>query len=140
MADGPGGWEWDRTLYAGAAQYYAAGRMPYPAELSEVLAEELGLDGTGRLLDVGCGPGPLTLLLAPYFASAVGIDASTGMIAAARAQARRAGIGSIEWRRMRAEEITAELGAFRLVTFAQSFHWVDRSRAAGNRRRSGGRA
>jgi SAM-dependent methyltransferase len=130
MADGPDGWEWDQTLYAGAAQYYLAGRMPYPAELGDVLAEAVGLDGSGRLLDVGCGPGPLTLLLAPFFASAVGIDASRGMIASARAQAERAGIGSIEWRRMRAEEITAELGEFRVVTFAQSFHWVDRPKVA----------
>jgi SAM-dependent methyltransferase len=90
MANRPAGWEWDQSLYAGAAQYYLAGRMPYPAELGDVLAGALGLDGTGRLLDVGCGPGPLTILLAPFFASAVGIDASTGMIAAARAQAERA--------------------------------------------------
>ena len=126
MADAPEGWEWDQTLYAGAAQYYLAGRMPYPAELGRVLAESLGLDGTGRLLDVGCGPGSLTLLLAPFFAASVGIDASSGMIAAARARAEQAGLTSIGWRRMRAEEITAELGEFRVVTFAQSFHWVDR--------------
>ncbi len=130
MADRPDGWEWDQSLYAGAAQYYLAGRMPYPAELGDVLAGALGLDGTGRLLDVGCGPGPLTILLAPFFASAVGIDASTGMIAAARAQAERAGISTIVLRRMRAEEITAELGEFRVVTFAQSFHWLERLKVA----------
>ena len=123
-------WQWDPTLYAGAAQYYLAGRMPYPDELGAVLAESLGLDGTGRLLDVGCGPGSLTLLLAPYFAAAVGIDASSGMIASARAHAERAGLTSVDWRRMRAEEMTAELGVFRLVTFAQSFHWVDRPKVA----------
>jgi SAM-dependent methyltransferase len=125
MANRPEGWEWDQSLYAGAAQYYQAGRMPYPAELGDVLAGALGLDGTGRLLDVGCGPGPLTILLAPLFASAVGLDASTGMIAAARAQAKRTGASSISWRRLRAEEITSGLGEFRVVTFAQSFHWVD---------------
>ena len=47
------GWEWDETLYAGSAAYYSRGRLPYPAELAAVLREELGLDGTGRLLDVG---------------------------------------------------------------------------------------
>jgi SAM-dependent methyltransferase len=130
MADVPEGWEWDQTLYAGAAQYYLAGRMPYPAELGDVLAESLRLDGTGRLLDVGCGPGSLTLLLALFFAASVGIDASSGMIAAARAQAEQAGLTSIDWRRMRAEEIAAELGEFRVVTFAQSFHWVDRLKVA----------
>jgi len=37
----------------------------YPVEVVEVLVEALALDGLGRLLDVGCGPGSLTLLLAP---------------------------------------------------------------------------
>jgi SAM-dependent methyltransferase len=66
---------WDETLYAGSAGYYAAGRLPYPPELPDVLRRELGLDGTGRLLDVGCGPGSLTLLLARLFAAVVGVEA-----------------------------------------------------------------
>lgn len=64
------GWTWDPSLYAGSAAYYARGRVPYPPELATLLAAELGLDGSGRLLDVGCGPGSLTLLLAPLFAAA----------------------------------------------------------------------
>ena len=65
-----GAWEWDESLYAGSAAHYAAGRMPYPSRLAEVVRDAVGLDGTGRLLDVGCGPGSLTLLLAPYVRSA----------------------------------------------------------------------
>jgi tRNA/tmRNA/rRNA uracil-C5-methylase (TrmA/RlmC/RlmD family) len=76
--------------------------MPYPAALVEAIREELGLDGTGRLLDVGCGPGSLTLLLAPLFQSAVGIDADPSMIADARRAADHAGICNVEWRQMRA--------------------------------------
>ncbi len=114
-------WRWDETLYAGSAPHYAAGRMPYPPRLADVLRDELGLDGTGRLLDVGCGPGSLTGLLAPLFAEAVGIDADAGMIAEAR---RRVGDG-VRWLRLRAEELPAGLGTFRVATFAQSFHWMD---------------
>src|SRR6266568_3094483 len=84
MGAAAAGWQWDETLYAGAAPYYGVGRMPYPGEVANALRSELGLDGTGRLLDVGCGPGPLTLLLAPLFGSATGVDGSAGMIAAAR--------------------------------------------------------
>jgi SAM-dependent methyltransferase len=113
-------WEWDETLYAGSAAHYRIGRMPYPDRLAAVLRDHLGLDGTGRLLDVGCGPGSLTLLLAPLFAAAVGVDADPGMIAEAR---RRS--GAVHWRRLRAEELPAGLGTFRVVTFAQSFHWMD---------------
>ena len=113
-------WTWDETLYAGSAEHYLIGRMPYPPELATALVSELGLDGTGRLLDVGCGPGPLTRVLAPHFAAAVGIDADPGMISVAREQAPE-----IEWRQMRAELLPGDLGSFRVLTFAQSFHWMD---------------
>lgn len=119
------GWSWDPSLYEGSAGYYATGRAPYPAELADRIAAELGLDGTGRLLDVGCGPGSLTLLLAPRFAAATGVDADAGMIAAGRAADP-----AIDWRVLRAEELPAGLGTYRVVTFAQSFHWLDRPRVA----------
>jgi len=123
-------WQWDETLYAGSAPYYSVGRTPYPDSIADALRDELGLDGTGRLLDVGCGPGALTLLLAPLFASAVGVDADAGMIEEARARASRAGLSNLDWHRLRGEELPAGLGTFRVVTFAQSFHWMDRSLVA----------
>jgi hypothetical protein len=123
-------WEWDETLYAGSAPHYPIGRMPYPAALADAVREELGLDGTGRLLDVGCGPGSLTLPLAPLFASAVGVDADPGMLAEASRRAAERGIANVAWRRLRAEELPAGLGTFRAVTFAQSFHWMDRALVA----------
>ncbi|MEX5712051.1 hypothetical protein AB1484_28105 [Parafrankia sp. FMc6] len=36
---------------------------------------------------------------------------------------------------MRAEDLSGRLGIFRVVTFAQSFHWLDRPRAAAAARR-----
>lgn len=115
---------WDETLFAGSAAFYAAGRMPYPKELADALKGELRLDGGGRLLDVGCGPGSLTVLLAPLFESAVGIDADAEMIAAAPRTPH------VSWRPMRAEDLPGDLGTFRVVTFAQSFHWMDQPRVA----------
>jgi SAM-dependent methyltransferase len=100
--------------------------MPYPA----TLADALRLDGSQRLLDVGCGPGSLTLLLAPRVRSAVGVDADAGMLAEAARQAARAGIENVEWRHLRAEELPAGLGPFDLVTFAQSLHWMDQHAVA----------
>lgn len=116
----------DDSLYAGSAAFYPTGRLPYPPVLADVLRDELGLDGTGRLLDVGCGPGSLTLLLAPLVGQAVGVDADADMLHEAREAADRGGISNISWRHLRAEELSAELGTFRLATFAQSFHWMDR--------------
>ncbi len=124
------GWSWDPTLYSGAAAYYAVGRAAYPPALASRLAEELGLDGSGRLLDVGCGPGSLTLLLAPLFAAATGVDADAEMLAEAARLAAAAGVTGVTWRHLRAEELPADLGTYRVVTFAQSFHWMDRARVA----------
>ena len=70
-----GGWEdwkWDPSLFEGSAAFYEKGRLPYAPGIGEALLEALGLDGTGRLLDVGCGPGTVTVVFAPYFAEAIG--------------------------------------------------------------------
>jgi SAM-dependent methyltransferase len=125
-----GDWRWDETLYRGSAAYYGAGRLPYPPAVADAFSEAFGLDGTQRVLDVGCGPGSLTLLLAARVAVAVGVDADPDMIEAARAAADRAGVANAEWRVMRAEELPADLGRFALVTFAQSFHWFEQAAVA----------
>jgi protein-L-isoaspartate O-methyltransferase len=54
----PEGWSWDETLFAGSARYYQRGRIPYAPTLVDAMTRALSLDGRGRLLDVGCGPGP----------------------------------------------------------------------------------
>jgi SAM-dependent methyltransferase len=126
----PKGWQWDETLYLGSAPYYVRGRLPYAAGLAARLAEVLALDGHGRLLDVGCGPGVLTLALAQLFDEVVGVDPDAGMLAEAQRRAAAAGIGNVRWLRARAEELTADLGRFRVATFGQSFHWMDRPRVA----------
>jgi SAM-dependent methyltransferase len=113
-------WTWDVTLYEGSARYYTEGRMPYSTELARTIREQTR---DGRLLDVGCGPGSLTLLLAPLYAEVVGVDPDPGMLAEA---ARRSTVDNVTWRLARAEELPADLGGFDVVTFAQSFHWMDR--------------
>ena len=117
-------------LYTGAAPYYSVGRMAYPPELATRIAAELALDGTGRLLDVGCGPGSLTLLLADRFAAAVGIDADRGCCGRPTGSPGRRVWTNVEWRQLYAEDLPADLGHFRVVTFAQSFHWMDQHRVA----------
>jgi SAM-dependent methyltransferase len=90
----------------------------------------LGWDGTGRLLDVGCGPGIVALELAPSFADVIGLDPEEQMLAEARKRASAAGRQSIEWVQARAEEIPdRDLGRFQAITLGQSLHWTDRARA-----------
>jgi SAM-dependent methyltransferase len=46
-------------------------------------------------------------------------------------RATAAGATNIEWIRARGEDIpTLDLGTFKLVTFGQSFHWMDREQVA----------
>jgi trans-aconitate methyltransferase len=72
---------YDPTIYLGAAVHHAGGRPAYSRELGAVLAAEVGLDGTGRLLDVGCGPGVLTVELADRFEQAIDLDPDADMLA-----------------------------------------------------------
>ncbi len=126
----PEGWEWDETLFLGSAPYYARGRPPYAPGLADRLAGALALDGHGRLIDVGCGPGIVTLLLAHLFDEAVGVDPDPGMLVEAGRRAAEAGIENTRWVRARGEDLPAGLGTFRVATFAQSFHWMDQNRVA----------
>jgi SAM-dependent methyltransferase len=129
-AGGWEGWSWDESLFAGAAGYYEQGRLPYAPGLADVFARSLALDGRGRLLDVGCGPGTVTLRLAPLFEAVVGLDPDPEMLARGSRAAARRGVGNASWVCLRAEALPAGLGSFRAVTFAASFHWMDRPRVA----------
>jgi SAM-dependent methyltransferase len=126
----PDTWTWDETLYAGTAAHYVRGRMPYPHDLGARILDAAGLGADARALDVGCGPGSMTLLLAGCAREVVGIDADAEMLAQARLAAERTGRLNVSWRRMRGEELPGDLGPFDLVTFAQSFHWMERARVA----------
>lgn len=126
----PEGWQWDETLFRGSARYYERGRLPYPPGLADALAGALNLDGGGRLLDVGCGPGTVALRLAPLFAEVIGLDADADMLAEGARRAAERGIANARWVHARAEELPAGIGAVRVATFAQSFHWMDRERVA----------
>jgi SAM-dependent methyltransferase len=122
---------YDPTIYEGAAAHYRHGRPAYSPQLEAVLAEKLGLDGSGRLLDVGCGPGILTLRLAGMFEAAVGLDPDAAMLEEGRRIALEQGITNIRWVNAVAEDLPeAALGPYRLVSFGQSFHWTDEAAVA----------
>ena len=117
---------YDPSLYAASAPHYLKGRPPYSAALLDVLRAELGLDGTGVLLDAGCGPGVLAVQLAAAFGAVIGLDPDAAMLAAAAGHAAANGV-DVTWVHARAEDIpTLALPPARLVTFGQSFQWTDR--------------
>jgi SAM-dependent methyltransferase len=123
-------WAWDESVFAGTAVHYVQGRPPYSPALAEVVAAAVDLDGDARLLDVGCGPGVIALRLAGLFDEVVGLDPDAAMLDEAARAAGGQDVTNVSWVRMRAEDLPGDLGRFRVVSFAQSFHWMDRPRVA----------
>jgi len=121
----------DPRAFEGTAEYYAIGRPPYSAQLADTMARELSLDGTGQLLDVGCGPGVLELPLARLFDQVTALDPEPGMLQAGQRRCQQAGVANVRWLRGVAEDTAAlNLGPQRAVTFGQSFHRVRRLEVA----------
>jgi SAM-dependent methyltransferase len=121
------GVEYDPTQFLGAAPYYLLGRPPYSVELGEVLASELGLDGTGSLLDVGCGPGTVGVQLASLFEHVAFLEPDTDLLAQAQLYATSAGLTAVSFLNATAEKLPElRLKPMRIVTFGQSFHRMNR--------------
>jgi ubiquinone/menaquinone biosynthesis C-methylase UbiE len=115
----------DPRAFEGTAEYYAVGRPPYSAQLADTIARELPLDGTGQLLDVGCGPGALELPLAPLFDHVTALDPEPGMLQAGQRRCQQARVANVRWVQGVAEDIAAlNPGSWRAITFGQSFHRV----------------
>jgi SAM-dependent methyltransferase len=116
---------YDPTIYCGSAAHYRRGRPAYSADLEATLSETVDLDGGGRLLDAGCGPGILAVRLAGLFDEVVGLDPDPDMLAEARRAAAADGIDNIRWVQALAEDLPdVAAGPYRLVTFGQSFQWT----------------
>lgn len=118
-----------RDLFKSTATYYAKYRPQYPKELIDHVVESFDLDGTGKLLDMGCGTGQLIIPFAPYFELAIGLDSEPEMLEKAKRQAEIADAQNIVWLEASAEDIGLfqnDIGAIRLATFGASFHWMDR--------------
>ena len=121
----------DPQAFEGTAEYYEIGRSPYSEYLADTMASELSLDGTGQMLDVGCGPGVLVLPLARLFDHVTGLDPERGMLQAAQRRCQQAGVTNVRWVQGVADDIaTLNLGSWRVVTFGQSFHRVRRLEVA----------
>jgi SAM-dependent methyltransferase len=117
----------DKELFKNTAYYYAKYRAGYPPEFFEYVVRYFDLNGKGRLLDLGCGTGQLTIPFAKYFEDVIGLDPEQEMLNEARNQAEKANIKNIKFVLRKAEEIADDLGTFRLTTMGASFHWMNQT-------------
>ncbi|MCC5637172.1 methyltransferase domain-containing protein [Nostoc sp. CHAB 5844] len=117
---------YDPTLFEGAAEGYAQYRTKYPPALFNKLTEIFNLNGQGRLLDLGCGPGLIAIPLRTQFEEVVAVDPAFEMLQEAQHQAAAVGANNITWLEQGAELIDSSLGIFKLVTIGRAFHWMER--------------
>lgn len=106
-----------------AAKRYARGR-PYfhPIVKDAILRKRAGLPRPACALDVACGTGLSTRILAEMSDHAVGIDSSAEMLA------ETPELPNVEYIVASAERLPFPPGLFDLVTVALAFHWFDRVR------------
>jgi len=102
-------------------------------ELATTLARELALDGAGRLLDVGCGPGVLELELAGLFDFVVALDPEVGMLETGRRRCADARVENVRWLEGMAEDIPSWTSAY--VAWSRSLSRSPGASAPGGRRR-----
>lgn len=96
---------------------YARYRPDYPHVVASFLAD---ISPARRLaVDVGCGNGQLTLLLADVFDAVIGLDPSADQIAHATPHPK------ITYGVAAAEALTSPDGAADLICAAQAAHWFD---------------
>ncbi|MDB5959393.1 MAG: SAM-dependent methyltransferase [Massilia sp.] len=106
-----------RNWFDQGGSAYARFRPEYPPELAEWLAGQAS--DRQLAIDVGCGNGQLTALLAPHFEHVSGFDPSADQIANAAPHA------NITYQRASAEHLPAPERSASLITAAQAAHWFD---------------
>jgi SAM-dependent methyltransferase len=115
----------DKHRFSSAAAFYDTYRVAYDEDVIAWAARAVGVDSTSRVLDLGCGPGSLTVPLARLAGEVVGLDPEPAMLAAAAERARRDGV-SVRLVEGSSNDLAVVPGPFRLVTMGRSFHWMDR--------------
>ena len=115
----------DPNRFSSAIPHYISGRPRYSERLIAKLALETGLGSGSRVLDLGCGPGSLTLPLARHCGTTIGFDEDAAMMEAAREASAAAGI-DVDWRVGSSFDLDQALAPLDLVTIARAFHWMDR--------------
>lgn len=114
------------TIFSSAAAYYRY-RPTLPRQLTDFIADR-ARRVNGPVLDLGCGPGPVTVALAEHGLSVIGADPSAEMLAIARERASDTGVDQIRWVRADAEQIAEQLPGVGVgaAVISDAFHYLDR--------------
>ena len=110
-------------VFDSVAEDYDLVRQGYPAVLVDAAVARGRLANGSRVLEVGCGTGKLTELLAARHLSVDAVDPGRRMIE--QAKRRLGGRGVVRFHIGRFEDVAFPEKAFEAVFSATAFHWVD---------------
>ncbi len=111
-----------RLTFGEVADLYERVRPGYPDALLDRLVSGAGLDGSSRVLEIGCGTGKATRPMARRGLSITALEPAPGMAAVARRLlADHPGVRVVE---STFEAFPASDASFDCVYAAQSLHWI----------------
>jgi ubiquinone/menaquinone biosynthesis C-methylase UbiE len=110
-------------VFDGVAEAYDDVRPSYPAELVTAAMERGGLVPGSPALEIGCGTGKLTELLADRGLVVDAVDPGPKMVEIARRRVDES--AQIRFHIGKFEEVSLPLESFDAVFAASAFHWVD---------------
>lgn len=113
-------WERRRRSFENTAEVYDRYRPTYPTALFDDVREYASLNDADRILEVGCGTGRATKLLAEWGNPLLATDAAPAM--AERTRDNLKAFDNVEVVAKRFEDMD---GTFGLVACAQVYHWLD---------------
>lgn len=87
--------------------------------------EMIGAQPDDVVLDIACGPGSLTLQLAPHVLRATGLDLTPAMLEQAREAQARSGVSNVAWVLGDGADLPFASESFTLVTCSAAFHHFD---------------
>lgn len=105
-----------KDYFSSTAQGYAQHRPRYPKALAAYLSSLCA--GHGLAVDIACGTGQLSTLLAAHFQQVLATDASAAQIEQAETNS------TIDYQVLPAHQLPLDDGTADLITIAQAAHWL----------------
>ena len=112
-----------RSTFEEVAELYEQARPAYPQQLADELVELAGAGPGSSVLEVGCGTGQLTRLLAPQVGQVFCVELGPQLAAVARRSL--AGNANVEVLTADFEHWEPAGPPFDLVAAATAWHWLD---------------
>ncbi len=122
----------DKTLFSGTHKFYSDFRPGIPSEVVKAISDFFSLKSDDHVLDLGCGTGQVAFAFSDFCEGYTGLDPDCYLLEEAKRTTKKISNKiDLEWFHSSAEDIPSlyhKLGEYKIVTFARSFHWMDKER------------